>query len=79
MTDNNISSSQQQEKNLSSFIFSPQPSQTTTTTQQTTNLLAQRLSPLLCALLKSFHAIPVRLKVYFWIFKINLFLNFRYY
>nr|CAD2147766.1 unnamed protein product [Meloidogyne enterolobii] len=64
MTDNNISSSrEQQEKNSSIFIFSPQPSQTTTTTQQTTNLLAQRLSPLLCALLKSFHAIPVRLKI----------------
>nr|CAD2156143.1 unnamed protein product [Meloidogyne enterolobii] len=63
MTDNNISSSrEQQEKNSSIFIFSPQPSQTTTT-QQTTNLLAQRLSPLLCALLKSFHAIPIRLKI----------------
>jgi hypothetical protein len=36
--------------------------QSTTTS---TILLAQRLSPLLYALLKSFHAIPVRLKVFF--------------
>ncbi|KAL7073125.1 hypothetical protein ACQ4LE_007578 [Meloidogyne hapla] len=55
MTDNISSSSSQQQQNSSIFII-PQ------TTQTTTNL-AQRLSPLLFALLRSFHAIPVRLKI----------------